>query len=272
MVDTFVAMLGSISRGVVGRRSRWVVIAVWLVLALGARLAAAQAPDARPPTRARRSARAAPSRTQVHDLLNARFPEGRWSTSVDRLRGAHGLDLRAGTASSPRLLDKICGTADAAGPRRRRRRRAASLRRARATRSRPQTRRRRSRPTTTADDGADARSSTARTTPSRSCATSPRCARSSRGPTAARWRSYVTGQAGFDADRALAVEGIDGTLLAITGVLVLVLMLLTYRSPLIAGADARRGGRSPTWSPPGCVYGLVRGRRDARSAASRRRS
>jgi RND superfamily putative drug exporter len=47
--------------------------------------------------------------------------------------------------------------------------------------------------------------------------------------------SYVTGQAGFDADRSAAVEGLDGTLLAITGVLVLVLMLLTYRSPLIAG-------------------------------------
>ena len=46
--------------------------------------------------------------------------------------------------------------------------------------------------------------------------------------------SYVTGQAGFDADRSAAVEGLDGTLLAITGVLVLVLMLLTYRSPLIA--------------------------------------
>ncbi len=46
--------------------------------------------------------------------------------------------------------------------------------------------------------------------------------------------AYVTGEAAFDADRALAVQGIDGTLLAITGVLVLVLMLLTYRSPSIA--------------------------------------
>jgi RND superfamily putative drug exporter len=47
-------------------------------------------------------------------------------------------------------------------------------------------------------------------------------------------RTFVTGQAGFDADRSAAVEGLDGTLLAITGVLVLALMLLTYRSPLIA--------------------------------------
>ena len=47
-------------------------------------------------------------------------------------------------------------------------------------------------------------------------------------------RSYVTGAAGFDADRSAAVEGLDGTLLAITGALVLVLTLATYRSPLIA--------------------------------------
>ncbi|HEX6022408.1 MAG TPA: MMPL family transporter [Solirubrobacter sp.] len=47
-------------------------------------------------------------------------------------------------------------------------------------------------------------------------------------------RSYVTGEAGFEADRSVAVEGLDGTLLAITGALVLILMLVTYRSPLIA--------------------------------------
>src|SRR3954462_577342 len=54
------------------------------------------------------------------------------------------------------------------------------------------------------------------------------------GPAGNPLRSYVTGRAGFDADRSAAVEGIDGTLLAITGALVLVLMLLTYRSPAIA--------------------------------------
>src|SRR4051794_30962681 len=53
-------------------------------------------------------------------------------------------------------------------------------------------------------------------------------------PTADGVRAFVTGPAGFDADRSAAVEGIDGTLLTITMVLVLVLMLLTYRSPLIA--------------------------------------
>jgi RND superfamily putative drug exporter len=54
------------------------------------------------------------------------------------------------------------------------------------------------------------------------------------GPDANGLRSYVTGPAGFDADRSEAVEGIDGTLLAITMVLVLVLMLATYKSPSIA--------------------------------------
>ena len=46
--------------------------------------------------------------------------------------------------------------------------------------------------------------------------------------------AYVTGQAGFAADQAKALEGIDETLLIATLVLVLVLLLLIYRSPTIA--------------------------------------
>jgi RND superfamily putative drug exporter len=70
--------------------------------------------------------------------------------------------------------------------------------------------------------------------------------------------AYVTGQAGFDADRALAVEGIDGTLLAITGILVLVLMLLTYRSPSIAALML--GVVVVAYLiATGLVYGLVEG-------------
>ncbi len=46
--------------------------------------------------------------------------------------------------------------------------------------------------------------------------------------------AYVTGEAGFTADQSEALEGIDGTLLAITMVLVLVALLATYRSPVIA--------------------------------------
>jgi putative drug exporter of the RND superfamily len=44
----------------------------------------------------------------------------------------------------------------------------------------------------------------------------------------------VTGQAGFTADASNAFEGIDQTLLAITALLVLVLLLATYRSPIVA--------------------------------------
>ncbi len=45
--------------------------------------------------------------------------------------------------------------------------------------------------------------------------------------------AFVTGQAGFTADASEAFEGIDETLLAITLVLVLVLLLATYRSPVV---------------------------------------
>ena len=45
---------------------------------------------------------------------------------------------------------------------------------------------------------------------------------------------HVTGAGGFEADRAAAVEGIDGTLLAITATLILVILLAVYRSPLTA--------------------------------------
>jgi RND superfamily putative drug exporter len=46
--------------------------------------------------------------------------------------------------------------------------------------------------------------------------------------------AYVTGEAGFVADQAKALEGIDETLLVATLILVLVLLLLIYRSPVIA--------------------------------------
>lgn len=54
------------------------------------------------------------------------------------------------------------------------------------------------------------------------------------GPEGEPLRSYVSGQAGFEADREAALQGIDETLLAITAALVLVLLLAIYRSPLLA--------------------------------------
>jgi RND superfamily putative drug exporter len=76
------------------------------------------------------------------------------------------------------------------------------------------------------------------------------------GPDGRDLRTFVTGEAGFEADRSAAVEGLDGTLLAITGVLVLVLMLLTYRSPLIAALMLSVVAIAYIIAT-GAVYGLV---------------
>jgi RND superfamily putative drug exporter len=47
-------------------------------------------------------------------------------------------------------------------------------------------------------------------------------------------RAYVTGEAGFEADRSEAVKGIDDTLLLVTCSVLLLLLLAIYRSPLVA--------------------------------------
>ncbi len=53
-------------------------------------------------------------------------------------------------------------------------------------------------------------------------------------PDAAGLRAYVTGEAAFAADQAAALEGIDETLLAVTLVMILILLLAIYRSPVLA--------------------------------------
>jgi len=47
-------------------------------------------------------------------------------------------------------------------------------------------------------------------------------------------RAYVTGEAGFEADRSAAVKGIDETLLLVTCAVLVLLLLAIYRSPLVA--------------------------------------
>jgi RND superfamily putative drug exporter len=47
-------------------------------------------------------------------------------------------------------------------------------------------------------------------------------------------RAYVTGEAGFEADRSAAVKGIDETLLLVTCAVLVLLLLIIYRSPLVA--------------------------------------
>ena len=69
-------------------------------------------------------------------------------------------------------------------------------------------------------------------------------------------RVLVTGEAGFTADASEAFEGIDTTLLAITLVLVLVLLLATYRSPVMALVPVLVVGLAYVIAA-GAVYGLV---------------
>jgi putative drug exporter of the RND superfamily len=69
-------------------------------------------------------------------------------------------------------------------------------------------------------------------------------------------RAYVTGEAGFTADGSEAFEGIDQTLLAITLALVLVLLLATYRSPVLALVPVVVVGVAYVIAA-GLVYGLV---------------
>ena len=69
-------------------------------------------------------------------------------------------------------------------------------------------------------------------------------------------RTYITGEAGFTADASEAFEGIDQTLLAITLVLVLGLLLITYRSPIVALVPLVVVGIAYVVAA-GVVYGLV---------------
>src|SRR3954465_324238 len=231
-----------ISRLALGRRSRWIVIATWVVLAIGLGWLQpklqARAADESETFRARGS-----ESTQVHQLLKQNFPEGRWSTSVLAYVAKHGSIysqagrishdtdpicasdapfphlIGAGDAPFPNLIGvgasegSVCGDlGHVLGPQS-----PPSV----FSSDDPQ-----SMVLLSVENGKDDTDSIVRAvTELRKIVPRPQA-----GPVGA----YVTGPAAFDADRALAVQGIDGTLLAITGVLVLVLMLLTYRSPLIA--------------------------------------
>ncbi len=70
--------------------------------------------------------------------------------------------------------------------------------------------------------------------PTRSAVTSRRSARRSPTRTPRACRAYVTGEAAFAADQSAALEGIDETLLLVTLALVIVILLLIYRSPIVA--------------------------------------
>ena len=69
-------------------------------------------------------------------------------------------------------------------------------------------------------------------------------------------RAFVTGEAGYDADRSAAVEGIDDTLLVVTVAVLLVLLLLIYRSPLVAAVPLIVVALAYLIAA-GLIYGLV---------------
>jgi putative drug exporter of the RND superfamily len=223
-------MIGSISKVALGRRSRWVVIGVWIVLAVGLGWLQpklqAKAADESETFRARGA-----ESTQAHDTLKYGFPEGRWSTSVlafvapkggvqaENARVATSVDTLCGTAPLPDLVGigspngVACGeVGHVLGPQ--------IPVDPFSTDSPP------SMVLLSVFNSKDDTDSMVRDVTAIRKAL-PR-------PDASPVGVYVTGPAAFDADRSLAVEGIDGTLLAITGFLVLVLMLIIYRSPSIA--------------------------------------
>ncbi len=223
-------MLGRISGLALGRRSRWIVIAVWLVAAIG--LGGLQpklqhkASDESKTFRARGA-----ESTRVHDMLDTTFPESGDSTSVIAYQVRKG-SIYSFTSIVGANADTICGTAalpnlkGVGGP-------SGPACGVMGHELGPETP-----PSAFSSDTPESMVLLSVINHKDDTDSMVRDVTALRkilpGPNGSPLRSYVTGQAGFDADRAIAVQGIDGTLLAITGGLVLILMLLTYRSPSIA--------------------------------------
>jgi RND superfamily putative drug exporter len=223
-------MLGRIAVLALGPRARWVVIGAWVALAVA--LAGLQ------PKLQHRAAdesktfltRSAES-TVVHDLLDERFPEGPFSTAVIAYVARRG-SIYAQTGPIGQDTQRLCedlalpalkGVGGPDGPV------CGDLGHALGPQTGPSPFSRDTPESTvllSVINGRDDTDSVAHDVAAIR-AVLP-------GPDGDPVRSYVTGAAGFDADRSAAVAGIDGTLLAITMVLVLVLMLATYRSPAIA--------------------------------------
>src|SRR3954453_5264823 len=97
-----------ISALALGRRSRWVVIATWVVLAIGLGWLQpklqARAADESETFRARGA-----ESTQVHQQLKTTFPEGRWSTAALAYVAKHG-SIYAQTGRVSQDPDRICAS------------------------------------------------------------------------------------------------------------------------------------------------------------------
>ena len=101
-------MLRRISHLALGRRSRWVVIALWIALAIGLGWLQPKLQTRAADESETFRARGAES-TQVHQLLNDRFKEGKWSTATIAFQAKEG-SIYERTGEIAALLDKICGT------------------------------------------------------------------------------------------------------------------------------------------------------------------
>src|SRR4051812_34901177 len=100
-------MFGRSSRFVVGPRSRWVVIGVWVALAVGLGWLQPKLQTKAADESETFRARGAES-TRVHELLKNTFPEGRWSTSVVAYVSKDAIQAHAGRVSDD--VTEICAT------------------------------------------------------------------------------------------------------------------------------------------------------------------
>ena len=237
---------------VCGPRARWVVIGAWVLVALALAPLQPRLQDAASDENEAFLSASAES-TRVNDLLDERFEAGREVTAIVAYTRVDGPltsadlarmdeDMRA-LCEDPALrdLDSIvtpsgvaCGElgADLA----------------------PETP-----PSQVSGDGRTALATVATTNEDTAVVVEHVATLRARlpGPDAPGLQTRVTGEAGFTADASEAFEGIDRTLLAITLLLVLVLLLATYRSPVMALAPMVVVGLAYLIAA-GVVYGLFR--------------
>jgi RND superfamily putative drug exporter len=212
-----------------GRRTRWVVIGAWMLLALALSPFQPRLQDAASNENEAFLSGSAES-TRVNDLIDERFELGREVTAIvvytrpgapltEDDYGQIDEEMRAlcDRRAIPDLKSVVTPRGVACG----------NLEESLA----PETP-----PSQVSEDGSTALVTVATSNEDTSVVVENVLALRERlpGPEADGLQSRVTGEAGFTADASEAYEGIDQTLLAITLVLVLALLLATYRSPIVA--------------------------------------
>src|SRR3954471_980013 len=101
-------LMRRISNFALGRRTRWVVIAAWIVAAIGLGWLQPKLQNKAADESETFRARGAES-TQVHQMLKDKFPEGRWSTSVIAYVAKHG-SIYSQLGRINQDTDKICAS------------------------------------------------------------------------------------------------------------------------------------------------------------------